>query len=72
MATAGVLQPGVTELALAPALDSDELRAIDPDADDRVDDLRVLIDDDLDDALDAVGAVRIGYRELRQAQRDRR
>lgn len=66
------LTPGVTEVALAPALASEELRAIDPAAGGRIDDLTLLLDPDLPDRLAAAGAEPIGYRELRELQRSRR
>ena len=66
------LLPGVTEVALAPALASEELRAVDPSAGGRIDDLTLLLDPDLPDRLAAAGAEPIGYRELREIQRSRR
>ena len=65
------LQPGVTEVAFAPALAAEEIRAIDPGAAGRFDDLAVLTDRGLHDRLDALGVVRIGYREIRDLQRSR-
>lgn len=66
------LEPGITEIALAPALDSDELRAIDPDAAGRTDDLDLALSDDLRRRVVHMGAIPVGYRELRAAQRERR
>ena len=66
------LLPGVTEVALAPALASEELRAADPSAGGRIDDLTLLLDPDLPDRLAAAGAEPIGYRDLRELQRSRR
>ena len=66
------LGAGVTELSLSPAIDASELRAIDPDADLRVDDLDLVIGDDLTGWIERAGATPIGYHELRVAQRDRR
>lgn len=63
------LHPGVTEVALAPALATEELRAIDPGASGRFDDLAVLTDRELPTRLDALGVVRLGYREIRDAMR---
>lgn len=66
------LSPGVTEVALAPALAAEEIRAIDPHAAGRFDDLAVLTDRALGDRLERLDIVRIGYREIRDAQRARR
>ncbi|MEM9519059.1 MAG: ChbG/HpnK family deacetylase [Actinomycetota bacterium] len=66
------LPPGVTQVAFAPALAAEEIRAIDPGATGRFDDLAVLTDRELPDQLDQLGAIRIGYRPLRDAQRERR
>jgi predicted glycoside hydrolase/deacetylase ChbG (UPF0249 family) len=66
------LPPGVTEVALAPALAAEEIRAIDPGATGRFDDLAVLTDRGLEDRLDALDVTRIGYRQIRDAQRARR
>ena len=64
------LKPGVTELYLRPAVDTPELRAAASDWEGRVDDHALLTDaDGLGAALDAAGAVRIGYRALRELQR---
>ncbi len=65
------LPAGVTEVALAPALAAEEIRAIDPDANGRFDDLAVLTDRTLESRLDAAGVTRIGYRTIREAQRAR-
>jgi predicted glycoside hydrolase/deacetylase ChbG (UPF0249 family) len=63
------LQPGVTELHVQPAIDTPEVRAISPDAEGWIDDLDLIMDPALREALDAAGAVRIGYRELRDLMR---
>lgn len=64
------LLPGVTEVPLHPAVDTPELRDLTPDWRARVDDHRLLLDHDtLRAALDDVGAVRIGYRALRDLMR---
>ena len=65
------LQPGVTELSLCPALDEPEIHAIDPAASGRVDDLALALSDETARLLEAAGAVTIGYRALRRAQRAR-
>jgi predicted glycoside hydrolase/deacetylase ChbG (UPF0249 family) len=66
------LPPGVTEISAAPVVDAAEARAIDPDAPGRVDDLDLLVDAELKTRLADLGALSVGYRELRAAQRDRR
>jgi predicted glycoside hydrolase/deacetylase ChbG (UPF0249 family) len=64
------LLPGVTEMYLHPAVDTDELRASHPDWAGRVEDHAFLCSDpSLRNLLDRAGAVRIGYRELRALQR---
>lgn len=63
---------GVTEVALAPALAAEEIRAIDPGAAGRFDDLAVLTDRSLERRLDQLGVKRIGYAALQAAQRARR
>jgi predicted glycoside hydrolase/deacetylase ChbG (UPF0249 family) len=63
------LRPGVTEIHVQPAIDTPEVRAISPDADGWIDDLDLIMDPALREALDAAGAVRIGYRELRHLMR---
>jgi chitin disaccharide deacetylase len=66
------LEPGVTELYLHPAHDSDELRSSHPDWAERVDDHAFLcIDPALPDLVEQSGALMIGYRELRELQRSR-
>ena len=63
------LRPGVTEVHVQPAIDTPEVRAISPDAEGWVDDLDLIMDPALREALDASGAVTIGYRELRDLMR---
>ncbi len=63
---------GITEIALEPALAAEELRAIDPSATGRIDDLAVLTDRSLESRLDRLGVTRIGYRAIRDLQRSRR
>ncbi len=64
------LQPGVTELAVRPAADTSELRALATDWAARVDDLHQMTQDvELRALLERSGAVLIGYRELRELQR---
>lgn len=62
-------RPGVTEILAHPAIDTDELRAITPDAERRIDDHRDLTDPGLGERLDEAGIRLIGYRALRDAQR---
>ena len=65
--------PGVTEVHARPAIDTPELRAQTPDWPGRVDDHDLLVDErGLRPLLDRVGAVLIGYRELRELQRSER
>lgn len=66
------LRAGVTEVALAPALAAEEIRAIDPGAAGRFDDLAVLTDRGLKDRLEQLGVTAIGYADVRDAQRARR
>ncbi len=64
------LPPGVTEIHVQPAIDTPEVRAISPAAEGWIDDLALVVDDPSIPALLAeVGAVLIGYSELRDAQR---
>ena len=64
------LRPGVTEVYLHPAVDSDELRASHPDWAGRVEDHAFLVDDaSLPDLVERAGAVLVGFRELRDLQR---
>ena len=64
------LRPGVTEVYLHPAVDTDELRSSHPDWAGRVEDHAFLCDDpSLPDLLDRAGVTLIGYRELRELQR---
>jgi len=66
------LQPGVTVVAFEPAIAAEEIRAIDPHATDRIDDLAALTDRALRGRVEAAGATLIGFREIRDAQRARR
>jgi hypothetical protein len=64
------LRPGVTEVYLHPAVDTDELRASHPDWSGRVEDHAFLCQDpSLPDLIARAGATLIGYRELRELQR---
>jgi predicted glycoside hydrolase/deacetylase ChbG (UPF0249 family) len=64
------LQPGITEITLRPAVDSDELRATSDNWPARVADHILLVADrGLDTQIDAAGAIRIGYRPLRDLMR---
>ncbi len=64
------LQPGITEITLHPAIDTGELRAITDDWRARVADHALLVDDQgLGDVIESSGAVRIGYRPLRDLMR---
>ncbi len=66
------LRPGITELSLCPALDEPEIRAIDPAAAGRVDDLALALSDEMIELLQQAEAVATGYRALRGAQRKAR
>jgi len=63
---------GVSEVSLQPALDCEEIRAVDPAAEGRIDDLAVLLDPALPARLAALGIATLGYRRIRDAQRRRR
>jgi hypothetical protein len=64
------LQPGITEVTLRPAVDSDELRATSDNWPARVADHILLVADrGLDAVIDRAGAIRIGYRPLRDLMR---
>jgi predicted glycoside hydrolase/deacetylase ChbG (UPF0249 family) len=64
------LRPGVTEVFVHPAVDTDELRASHPDWPGRVEDHAfVCHDPSLPDLIERAGATLIGYRELRDLQR---
>jgi hypothetical protein len=64
------LRPGVTEVLLHPALDTDELRASHPDWAARVEDHMFLTrDPSVRDLIERAGATLIGFRELRDLQR---
>jgi predicted glycoside hydrolase/deacetylase ChbG (UPF0249 family) len=64
------LEPGVTEVHIQPAIDTPEVRALGPAAEEWIDDLRFARDTEvLGAALAAAGATRIGYRALRDAMR---
>jgi predicted glycoside hydrolase/deacetylase ChbG (UPF0249 family) len=64
------LRPGVTEVLVHPAVDTDELRASHPDWARRVEDHALVCHDpSLPDLVERAGATLIGYRELRVLQR---
>ncbi len=64
------LRPGVTEVFLHPAVDSDELRSSHPDWATRVDDHALLTTDaTFRELLERSGAGLVGFRELRELQR---
>jgi hypothetical protein len=65
------LRPGVTEVLLHPAVDSDELRHSYPDWDKRVDDDKLLRDPLFEQLLERAGARLVSYRALRELQRAR-
>ena len=64
------LRPGVTEMYVHPAVDTDELRASHPDWPGRVDDFALITRDAaFRDLVERSGAQLIGFRELRELQR---
>ncbi len=64
------LQPGVTEIHIQPAIDTPEVRALTPDAQEWIDDLTLAVEDTTLPALLAEsGAILIGYRDLRRIMR---
>ncbi len=64
------LQPGVTEIHVQPVIDTPEVRALSSHAAGWIDDYElVTADERLSKLLAASGAVRIGYRDLRDAMR---
>jgi chitin disaccharide deacetylase len=64
------LEPGVTEIATHPAVDTPELRALTGDWPSRVDDHQLLVaDHDIRTMAERAGVTFIGYRELRDLQR---
>jgi hypothetical protein len=64
------LRPGVTEVYLHPAVNTDELRSSHPDWAGRVEDHATLCEDRaFANLLERAGVLRVGYRELRALQR---
>jgi chitin disaccharide deacetylase len=64
------LRPGVTEVYLHPAVDTDELRALAPDWPNRVDDHAFIVrDSELRSMIRRAGVQLIGYREVRELMR---
>ena len=63
------LEPGVTELHIQPAIDTPEVRAFSAVAEQWIDDLAFATDGSLAAAIEAAGAVSIGYRDLRAVMR---
>jgi predicted glycoside hydrolase/deacetylase ChbG (UPF0249 family) len=64
------LQPGVTEIHVQPTIDSPEVHALSPQADQWIDDLAlVTTDHTLRELIRDSGAVLVGYRALRAAMR---
>ncbi|HEY2563167.1 MAG TPA: hypothetical protein VGI44_05615, partial [Acidimicrobiales bacterium] len=64
------LSPGITEVTLRPAVDCDELRATSDNWPARVADHILLVADrGLGAVIDGSGAIRIGYRPLRDLMR---
>jgi chitin disaccharide deacetylase len=69
LAEIAALAPGVSEIHVQPAIDTPEVRAISSDASGWVDDLDLVMDPMLRERLDDVGAIPIGYREVRDLMR---
>jgi predicted glycoside hydrolase/deacetylase ChbG (UPF0249 family) len=64
------LRPGVTEVYVRPAVDTDELRAVAPDWSARVDDHDFVVrDGSLRTLIERSGVTLIGYRQIRDVQR---
>jgi chitin disaccharide deacetylase len=64
------LQSGVTEIHVQPTADTPEVRALSPQAEGWIDDLRlVTVDHELRELIRDSGAVLVGYRALRDAMR---
>jgi chitin disaccharide deacetylase len=64
------LQPGITEIHIQPAIDTPEVRALSDDAEAWIDDHALALEvSAIRAAIDAVGAVAIGYRDVRDAMR---
>jgi predicted glycoside hydrolase/deacetylase ChbG (UPF0249 family) len=64
------LAPGVTEIYVHPAVDTDELRASHPDWENRVDDHKLVTSDPtLAELIAENGVILLGYRALRELQR---
>ena len=68
--TIAELEPGVTEIHVQPTIDSPEVHALTSAADQWIDDLALVTDDQrLRTMITASGATLIGYREIREAMR---
>lgn len=63
------LGPGVTEIHVQPAIDTPEVRALSADADGWIADHALVHDPEVRARLEQIGAVLIGYRELRAVMR---
>jgi len=64
------LEPGVTEVHVQPAIDTPEVRALTHNAPHWIDDHRFVTNgDELGGAVEAAGAILIGYRRLRDSMR---
>lgn len=63
------LLPGVTEIHLQPAIDTEETRALGPEAEGWIDDLALLLSGELSSLAQAAGVHLIGYRSLRNVMR---
>jgi predicted glycoside hydrolase/deacetylase ChbG (UPF0249 family) len=68
----GKLPEGISELHLHPATDSDELRRTNPTAQHRIDEYRLLLDNDIREALEKQGVILVSYRDIRRLAQDSR
>jgi predicted glycoside hydrolase/deacetylase ChbG (UPF0249 family) len=69
METLESLEPGVTEIHLQPAVDSEEIRALSPSAEGWIDDLDLLLSGEISALARKQGIHLIGYRPLRDLMR---
>ncbi|MCE7883274.1 MAG: ChbG/HpnK family deacetylase [Actinobacteria bacterium ATB1] len=73
LAALASLPEGITEMYVHPAVDGPELRAFAPDWEGRTDDLLLVTESsDFREAVAACGAKLVGYREIRDLQRETR
>lgn len=68
-ATLETLRPGVTEVYVHPAIETESLRATHPDWEGRVDDYELVTSKELRSAIDAAGGRLVSFADLRALQR---